>query len=427
EAESFHADDVCCLKTRLAFVDSLWELLGPLAAGVPLVVAGESAVRDPRALAELIVREGVTRLVGVPSLLAALIDAAPDALARSRLRRLTSSGEPLTGSLARRLRSLLPGCALFNLYGSTEVTADATWHEVADEEDELVPIGRPLANMRVRLLGATRELVPVGAVGELFVGGAGLATGYVGQAEESERGRFTADPLLPGERLYRTGDLARWRVDGRLEFVGRADRQLKIRGVRIEPDELERAIRAYPGVAEAAVIVQHGTSGPELAAFAAGADLDLEDLRSSLHARLPEQLLPARLVALERLPRLPSGKPDPAGLAELSTADELSNARDATAPRTTAERLVAEAYAETLGRALPGADDDFFALGGHSLLATRLVSALGARFRLAVPLAWIFEHPMVSDLARTIEDALVADIRREGVSSAPAAAEAEER
>jgi len=418
--EPFAADDVCCLKTRIAFVDSLWELLGPLSAGVPLVVADERAAQDPRELAALLAREGVTRLVAVPSLLAALVEAAPDALAASRLRRVTSSGEPLTADLARRLRALLPGCVLVNMYGSTEVTADATRHVVASAEGPLVPVGRPLVNTRVRVLDRRGEPVPPGAVGERHVGGACLAIGYAGGATGAGDERFLPDPLLPGEGLYRTGDLARWRADGELELVGRADRQLKIRGVRVEPDEVERALCAHPAVREAAVVGRDGAAGTELVAFVAGGAAP-DELRSFLRERLPEQLVPALVVAVDGLPRLPSGKPDRVALAERGGAAAPATG-PASPPRTTAERLVAEAVADTLGLPQVGALDDFFALGGHSLLATRLATALGSRFALAVPLAWIFEHPVVEDLARTIEGALVAEIRERERVAAPAGA-----
>ncbi len=414
--EPFADDEVCCLKTRLSFVDSLWELFGPLVAGVQIVVADEEALRDPRVLAALLERERVTRLVAVPSLLASLADVAPRELARSRLRRLTSSGEPLTGDLVERLRALLPECRLLNLYGSTEVTADASWYAPARGTDGPVPIGRPLANVRLRLLGRAGEPVPMGAVGEVYVGGAGLALGYHGRAADENGERFSPDPFAPAERLYRTGDLARWRSDGQLELIGRADRQLKVRGVRVEPGEVEQVLRGHEAVRDAAVVAHAGVHGPELAAFVvpAATETSADALRAYLRSRLPEQLVPARLVPLDDLPRLPSGKLDRAALAE--RGDVAATARaEATAPRTTAERLVAGAYGEVLGTDPVGAHDDFFALGGHSLLATRLATALSSRFEISLPLAYVFEHPVVADLARTIEDLLVAEIRTEGV------------
>jgi amino acid adenylation domain-containing protein len=424
--EPFAADEVCCLKTRLSFVDSLWELFGPLVAGVPLVVADEAAVRDPRLLAGLLVRERVTRLVAVPSLLAGLLELAPAELAGSRLRRLTSSGEPLTGGLARRLQELLPACRLLNLYGSTEVTADASWYALVGggELEERVPIGRPLANVRVRVLGPAGELVPVGAVGELYVGGAGLALGYYGSAVAENEQRFLADRFLPGERLYRTGDLVRWRSDGQLEFVGRADRQLKLRGVRVEPAELEQVLQAHEAVREAAVVARAGPDGPELVAFVvlAEAEVSADTLRAYLRSRLPEQLVPAHLLPLEQLPRLPSGKLDRTTLAERSDTTARTQAYEP--PVTPIEQAVVDVFTDLTGAEQVGRHDDFFALGGHSLLATRLVTALSSRFEITLPLAWVFEHPVVADLAQAVEEVLVAEIRQAALETGVASAEA---
>jgi amino acid adenylation domain-containing protein len=417
--EPFGSGEVCCLKTRLSFVDSLWELLGPLVGGARLLVLGEEAVRDARVLAQVLVRERVTRLVAVPSLLASLVELAPGELAASRLRRVTSSGEPLSGELAERLLALVPGLRLLNLYGSTEVTADATWYPVpADQKEGRVPIGRPLANVRVRVLGPGGELVPVGAVGELHVGGAGLALGYHGRAAAETEQRFLPDRFAPGERLYRTGDLARWRPDGQLEYLGRADRQLKVRGVRVEPGELEHALRSHEAVREAAVLARPGPDGPELIAYVelTQPDTSADTLRAHLRTSLPDQLLPTHLLPLPQLPRLPSGKIDRTTLTEHEPAAAAT--AESTPLRTTAERLVAEAYGEVLGVPAVGAYDDFFALGGHSLLATRLASALSSRFEIALPLAWVFEHPVVADFARAVEDLLLAEIRDDDARAA---------
>jgi amino acid adenylation domain-containing protein len=414
-AEPFAPDEVCCAKTRLSFVDSVAELFGPLAAGVRLVVVDEARAADPRALAEVLVREGVTRLVAVPSLLSALVEVAGERLGASRLRQIISSGEPLTGEVVRRVRRALPGCRLLNLYGSTEVAADATWYAVDGEQAERVPIGRPLDNVWVRVLGPVRELVPVGAVGELFVGGAGVADGYVGAARDQEE-RFLADPFAPGERLYRTGDLGRWRADGVLEFLGRADRQVKIRGVRVEPGEVEQVLLAQPAVREAAVVARRGPEGTELAAFLVLAEPDapLDGVRALLRARLPDQLVPAHLVPLAELPRLPNGKVDRAALAQRGDTGAVARAAK-TEPRSETERIVAETFAEVLGVGGVGAFDDFFSLGGHSLLATRLASALGGRFAVELPLGDVFLHPAVADLAGVIEDLAGARARTDGV------------
>ncbi len=401
--EPFEADDVCCFKTRLSFVDCLWELLGPLVGGARLVVADEAAVRDPRSLAELLVRERVTRLVVVPSFLAGLLDVASAELEGSRLRSVACSGEVLSAGLVRELSAVLPRCRVANLYGSTEVTADATWFVVEGSPAERVPIGRPLANVWLRVLGRSGELVPIGAVGELLVGGPGLAVGYVGGAAAENEERFVADPLRPGERLYRTGDLVRWRADAVLEFVGRADRQVKVRGVRVEPAEVERVLAGHEAVREAAVVPRPGPDGGvELVGFVvlAAADVGLDAVRAFMRARLPEPLMPAHLVPIERLPRLPSGKLDRTTLAKRPDTTERTQAFEP--PATDAEQAVADVYAELTNTAEVGRYDDFFVLGGHSLLATRAVARLSDRFGKNIPLRLIFEHGMVAGLADAI-------------------------
>jgi amino acid adenylation domain-containing protein len=400
----FAADDVCCAKTRLSFVDSLAEIFAPLAAGAALVVADEEAAADARALADLVVSAGVTRLTAVPSLLSTLVDVAPDSLRASSLRSVTSSGEPLSPELAARLVTLLPACRLANVYGSTEVTADATSYVVPATPDGAIPIGRPLPNVRLVLLGAANELVPVGAVGHLHVGGAGLCLGYVGHAADREAERFVADPFAAGERLYRTGDLARWRADGQLEFLGRADRQLKVRGVRVEPGEVEQVLRSHDSVRDAAVVARAGIDGPELCAFVVleQADAAVDALRVFLRSRLPEQLVPAHVIPLDELPLLATGKIDRAALEQHGVTRSRPETYEP--PSTPYEEAVAAVFAELTGADRVGRNDDFFALGGHSLLATRAVARLGTRFGKTVALRLLFENATVAGLAAAIAD-----------------------
>ncbi|HEY7422394.1 MAG TPA: amino acid adenylation domain-containing protein [Gaiellaceae bacterium] len=408
EESPFAPDDVCCAKTRLSFVDSLCELFGPLVGGAPLVIADEAELADPRALAELIAREGVTRLVAVPSLLSALVDVAPDVVRSSRLRSLTSSGEALSGELAGRLLALLPGCRLLNVYGSTEMTADATAQIVRSGPAGPAPIGRPLANVRVLVLGPARELLPVGAVGELYVGGAGLALGYVGHAAAGEQERFVADPFSPGKRLYRTGDLARWRLDRELEFVGRVDRQLKVRGVRVEPEEVELVLHSHEVVRDAAVVARPGIDGPELCAFVVleQPEARIDAVRAFLHGHLSEQSVPTHIVPLDELPRLSNGKVDRGALARRSETSPHSSVYEA--PSTPIEQAVAEVFAELSRAERVGRRDDFFALGGHSLLATRAAARLSDRFKKTIPLRLVFEHATVAELAEAIAEIVAA-------------------
>jgi amino acid adenylation domain-containing protein len=401
-AEPFGPDEVCLGKTRLGFVDSVWELFGPLCAGRPVVLVDEATAADPRALAEAIVAHGVTRLVAVPSLLAVLFDLAGERLAGSRLRHVTSSGEPLGAEVVRRVRAALPGCRILNLYGSTEVAADATAFALDGPPAEPVPIGRPLDNVWVRVLDPAGELVPVGVVGEIYVGGAGVTPGYVGAAGAGAE-RLVADPLAPGGGpLYRTGDLGRWRPDGQLEFAGRADRQVKVRGVRVEPGEVEHALERHRSVREAAVVARPGPEGTELVGFVVGTGPEAgpEALAAHLRGLLPDQLVPAHLIAVEELPRLPSGKIDRAALAARGERTAPAKADEPAA--TPEEQAVAAVFAELTGADHVGRHDDFFALGGHSLLATRAAARLGERLDREVPLRLLFERPTVAELAAAI-------------------------
>ena len=403
-AQPFTARDVACAKSRLGFVDSVCELLAPLCAGRPVVIADEQTANDPLALAELLARERVTRLVAVPSLLRVMTELAADTLRRSALRLINASGEPLTAADVRALRRVLPACELWNIYGSTEVAADATAHRVDQPDSERIPIGRPLDNVTIELCDPTGELVPLGASGEIVVGGLGVSPGYIGHAQ-TEQDRFTPD------RRYRTGDLGRWRPDGTLEHHGRADRQLKIRGARVEPDELEHTLKTHPAIDQAAATAHQTPDGPTLAAYyTTNQPINPDQLRAHLQTRLPTQLIPTHLTELPQLPQLPNGKLDRTTIAELEPAAPRGGA---TPPRSAAEEAVAQTFSELLGVPRVGAFDDFFALGGHSLLATRLVSALNARFGIELPLGRVFEHPVVADLADAIERLLLAQIRAE--------------
>ncbi|HEX6350007.1 MAG TPA: amino acid adenylation domain-containing protein, partial [Candidatus Dormibacteraeota bacterium] len=267
----FQAGEVTCQKTALSFVDSVWEIFGPLLRGVPALVVPDAVARDPDALLQALAAARVSRLVAVPSLLRMLLDVQPQlGAALPDLRLLVSSGEALPVELARRLRRALPGVRLLNLYGSSEVAADATWHEVTDAEPEgPLAIGRPIFNVRVRVLDPALEPVPIGVPGEVYVGGDALARGYWGRRELTAE-RFRPDPHGPG-LLYRTGDLGHFRRDGSLVYLGRVDQQVKVRGARVELGEVEAELKRLPEVAEAAVVAhQRGEGDVRLVAYLVG-------------------------------------------------------------------------------------------------------------------------------------------------------------
>lgn len=256
QAYAFRAGEVCCQKTALSFVDSIWELFGPLLAGVPTHILDDAVARDPRLLIDALRAHKVSRIVLVPSLLRAMLDTDVDLAAQlPDLRLWVASGEALPRELVERFHEHVPDRVLLNLYGSSEVAADATWHDSrSDAADATVAIGRPLANVQAYVLDGRQQLVPVGVPGELYIGGAGLARGYL------HRPDLTAERFVPngfgngrGARLYRTGDLARYRADGTLEFLGRVDHQIKVRGFRVELEEVEAALRQHAAVAQAVV------------------------------------------------------------------------------------------------------------------------------------------------------------------------------
>ncbi|MFC8529663.1 amino acid adenylation domain-containing protein [Nocardia sp. NPDC057227] len=384
--------DVVLQKTPATFDVSVWEFFWPLQTGARLVVAKPDGHRDPAYLAEVIVAEQVTTVHFVPSMLAVFV--AEDRLGDfSDLRNVFSSGEVLPAPVARKLLDSTSAW-LHNLYGPTEAAVDVTYHEVTEADTAAVPIGSPVFNTRVYVLDARLRPVPVGVPGELYLAGAQLARGYVGRGELTAE-RFVADPFGgPGARMYRTGDLAAWRGDGALEYLGRTDFQVKLRGQRIELGEIEAVLRADAAVAQAAVLLR----GEHLVAYAVpGRDghLDPVAVRASVAERLPAALVPAAVVVLDALPLSGSGKLDRRALPD----PEFGGAAGYRAPRGVAEEAAAAAFTEVLGLGSVGADDDFFALGGNSLSATRVVARLGAALDATLPVRMLFEAPTVAGLA----------------------------
>jgi amino acid adenylation domain-containing protein len=379
------ADEVCLHRTSIAFVDSVQEVFGPLLAGVPLVIARDEVAADPRALIDLVTTHRVTRLVVVPSLLRALVEIGPDARAvPASLRLVITSGERLPADLAAAFRARWPGATLLNLYGSSEVAGDVTaWDATGDRGPAAPPIGRPIANTRIYVVDRRGRRAPIGVPGEVVVGGAGVARGYVGRSDLTAE-RFVPDDLgaAPGGVLFRTGDRGRFRPDGTLEYLGRLDRQIKIRGVRIEPAETEAALRDHPAVRDAAVGPWERRPGDaELAAWfvAAGEPAPpAAELRAFLAAKLPAFLVPSRFVPVAAIPRTASGKVDGTRLAVSEPA--LGHPTPAGGePRTPAEILLAEIWREEIGCDPVRTGDNFYDLGGHSLLAVRVVEKVRRR------------------------------------------------
>ncbi|BEK92864.1 non-ribosomal peptide synthase/polyketide synthase [Nocardia seriolae] len=410
--------DAVLQKTPATFDVSVWEFFWPLQVGARLVVAAPEGHRDPAYLASFIFAQNVTTVHFVPSMLAAFV-AEPAAAQCRSLRQVFASGEALPARAAQRLRELT-GARLHNLYGPTEAAVDVTYHEVADTDTETVPIGRPVFNTQVYVLDSRLRPVPAGVAGELYLAGDQLAQGYVARPDLTAD-RFVANPFGTSARMYRTGDLVKWNRDGELEYLGRTDFQVKLRGLRIELGEVETALTDLDGIAQSVVVVWPG-AGEHLVAYLVPGDStqpDTEAIRRALAQRLPAYMVPSAFVVLDELPLNASGKLDRRALPAPTFA-----AREFRAPATELETTICAAYAEVLGLELVGLDDNFFELGGTSLLATRLVSRLGELLGEPVPLLLLFTAFTPGELARELSSATRGDadaaldvllpLRREG-------------
>jgi amino acid adenylation domain-containing protein len=414
----FGEDEVLCQRTGAGFSVSMWELLGGILSGCRTAVVGEEEGRDVGRLVAAMEREAVTRVVVVPSLLKAMLEWGGEGLGRrlSATRLWSSCGEPLALDAVEQFgRSVgeAAGARLVNQYGASEVNDSArevVWGAGADEGGERVrgrwaSIGRPIDNLRLYVLDEGMRAVGAGVTGDLYVGSESPARCYVGRAAETAE-RFVPDPYseAPGARLYRTGDVARRLRDGRVEHLGRADGQAKVRGMRVELKGVEAALLRQEGVREAAVVAREGEGGTSLAAYVVwreGERVGAAELRSRLRAEVSEQMVPAVLVELERLPLLPNGKVDRRALPEPSEASGAEGGAGGAyaEPRTPAEELIAGIWREVLGAERVGVNDNFFDLGGHSLLAIPLVSRVNAAFNVDLPLRRLFESPTVAALA----------------------------
>jgi amino acid adenylation domain-containing protein len=401
----FTPADICCQKTALSFVDSVWEIFGPLLRGVRNVIIPDEVLEDPPGLVDTLWANRITRIVLVPSLLRLLLDSVPDIGRRlPDLKFWITSGEVITPELARRVERALPEATLVNLYGSSEVAADVTAYVIRGSESlERIPIGRPIANTRIYILDRDANPVPIGVAGEIHVGGDGVARGYLHNPELTSK-KFVSDPFGrdPEARLYVTGDRGRFLPDGSIEFLGRVDDQVKIRGVRIELGEIEAVLGAHPSI-QAAVVTVAGIGGDErLIGYVVPhhGGLSSSDLRRFVKEKLPDHMVPSSFVFLEALPLTPNGKVD---RRALPTPDPRAESeREFIAARTPTEKALAEIMSEVLGVDRVGVHDNFFDLGGQSLLGIRVVARVRKVFRVELPLRRLFDEPTVAGLALEI-------------------------
>jgi len=392
--------DVIAQTAATGFDISVWQFLTAPLFGGRLEIIPDEITHDPQRLLEAVADSGVTVLESVPAVIEGIL-AVPEQ--RLGLRWLLPTGEALGRELAQRWFERYPGIPLVNAYGPAECADDVALHTLTSLTDTRkgIPIGKPTDNNRLYVLDSQLALAPSGVVGELYVGGTGVGRGYAGKPELTAE-RFVPDPFgAPGGRLYRTGDLARWNDDGVLEYAGRADFQVKIRGQRIEPGEIESCLLACNGIRQAVVAAQQTPHGAQLVAYLVpedGLHLETESLRDRLSYELPAVMVPTHLVALDQLPLNANGKLDRKALPQ----PELE-VRRYIAPEGELEETLAELWKDLLQVEQVGRHDHFFELGGHSLLATRLLSRIRDRLGVSVPLAEAFEATTVAAMAAVIE------------------------
>jgi amino acid adenylation domain-containing protein len=411
----FATDEVVAQKTSSIFVVSIKEMLSGLLVGVPQVIVPDLVVRDIPAFAAALQRFRVTRLYLVPSHLAALLDHAE---LLTSLRSVITAGEPLSQSLRRRFEQVLAGVRLYNNYGCTELN-DITYCEPGDQESPgtLVPLGRPISNTRLYVLDEMHRVMPLGVVGELYVEGAAVGRGYWNQPALSAE-RFIASPFgASGKKLFRTGDMVRRLADGRLEYLGREDFQVKIRGQRIDLLQVEQTLGEHPEVARCAVMGHNsGTATAQLVAYyvAAGAAPNHNQLHAWLRERLPGYMVPSRFVRLAELPVLPNGKRDMRSLPALEEGSLLTGGHRR--PLSETERTLAGIWAEALQVPVEriGLEDNFFALGGHSLLAVRVAEQL-RQAGLHAEMSVLFGQPTLAALAEAVGGGRVIAVPANGI------------
>ncbi|MDL9937218.1 amino acid adenylation domain-containing protein [Gordonia sp. ABSL1-1] len=402
DAYALDAADVVLYKTPATFDVSVWEIFATLAVGARLVVARPDGHTDPRYLADIMAAEQITMTSFVPSMLAVFADSAVRGPVES-LRALLVAGEAFGAEVVDAARAVLPGVALHNLYGPTEFTVHATAHAVTAGDVGAVPMGQPVWNARAYVLDSRLRPVPCGVAGDLYLSGAQVARGYHGRSGLSAE-RFVADPFVTGERMYRTGDRVRRDVDGELEYLGRTDFQVKLRGLRIELGEIEAVFARHDSVSRAVAAVVDGETGEYLVVYlvpATGADVDTDAVASFAATGLPGYMMPTAILVVDSLPLTASGKLDRKRLPRPTlTAGEYRE------PESWLEGEIAHTFEHVLGLPRVGADDDFYSLGGNSLRSVQVVSELRDVLHVEVPVRWMLSDPSPADLAKRIESGM---------------------
>ena len=409
-------------KTPFAFDVSVWEFFWPCLAGATLVFAKPEGHKDAGYLVDTIMQRNIDTIHFVPSMLEAFVQH-PSVSTCNSLKRIICSGEALSHDLKQRLLQCLPDAELYNLYGPTEATIDVSWWNCRQQTDKaMVPIGRPVANTQLLILDNHLNLMPIGAPGELYIGGVQLARGYLNRPELTQE-RFIPNPFpkIPSQRLYKTGDRCRYLSDGAIEYLGRLDSQIKLRGYRIELGEIESILTQHQQIQQAIVLLTENHPGHEcLVAYLVAtstANLCIDDLRDHLKNQLPDYMIPSAFVCLDQLPLMANGKIDRKALPRPSD-ERLVTAQTYIAPRTPIEELLCQIWQDVLSVDKVGVNDNFFDLGGHSLLGTMVMSRVASLFGIDFPLLFLFELPTIANLAQSIENHLIDQFHPDELSEA---------
>ncbi|WP_414568346.1 amino acid adenylation domain-containing protein [Nostoc sp. CCY 9925] len=398
----FTPKEVCCQKTAISFVDSVWEIFAPLLQGIPTVIISNATLLDTQLFIEALAHHKVSRIILVPSLLRLLLDNYHYLTQKlSQLKIWITSGEALSVKLAKNFQELMPFAKLINLYGSSEVSANATYYDTSLLEDKVntIPIGRPIQNTQVYVLNHNLQPTPIGVFGELYIGGDGLAKGYLHRPELTQE-KFIDNPFIPTTKLYKTGDLVRYLNDGNLEYLGRHDEQVKIRGFRVELGEIAAAILQHPDVQESiVVVVNDAEENQRLIAYIVAQKQEVAtELLPYLQQKLPSYMLPSAFVVLDALPLTPNGKVDKRSL-RTDEVIPISTTKTFIAARNFTELSLVKLWENLLNTSPIGVADNFFNLGGHSFLAVRLMAQIQDRFGHNLSLSTLFENPTIEKLA----------------------------
>ncbi|MBN9232065.1 MAG: amino acid adenylation domain-containing protein, partial [Legionella sp.] len=417
EKYPFSSDDVCCQKTPISFGDSIWETLGPLLKGVTLVIFSEDTVKDPTLFINGLNRHKVTRIVVVPSLLQAMVDlGSSKQLSLNALKICIVSGEACPVILTKKFLNFCPQSLLINIYGSTEFCADATYYEVTGSESSRInlPIGKPLSNFHTYILDKNNNLLAPGIAGEIHISGTGVASGYLNNAELTNK-KFIPNPYSKNKRhsiLFKTGDLGRYLEDGNIEFLGRNDRQVKIRGARIELDEIQSVLAAHESI-QGAVVLAKGVQLEERHIVAYVIEQSQEpttenqksefkgNLNTYLSEKLPPYMLPSYIVILDEFPLTPNGKIDFIKLKSEQYTHNF-NQKEKRLPESDLEKSLCQIWSRILSIPIHDVNLNFFEIGGHSILATKLAVQIREEIGADIPIKEIFLNPTVTDLIKYI-------------------------